>query len=456
MAEMVASAVVGETLSRVSTLLIDKHDQKSSERDDMERLEMAHIRMEAALETSSNWPVVTDISLLRWRNKLKRAAEECDIVLHRCKRRAMEDQETEQKVRQCQFPKRIAHATKSFFSSFAGHKSNELISSLTVQRFERFADGAGEFLKFMEFGSIRQPNYMPLDPLLGHLLAGKALQYDMSQGSQYYLAARPMHFAERGLEAGVLLRYQDHEMPEKNFTFGILLRVSESMDLTGIVAKCLESFTPHFKPIVESAKQELTRINTRGLYCFPFVDSTTDPEYWQIHSSETRRARPNPLCCKGHEHKDCSRSTDILKLSGALPEPVIKLFVQRYVSVSEQRRQKPSLSVHGDRNSSEDLRPLQLTAVFEPHASPQELPSGVESFAVEAIDGKEEQVMHTNVGLHELDELLLPGVISRLCDEAAEGSAHEVFWRSGHGVAYLCVEKAGTNMERYRVTQWQV
>lgn len=53
MAEIVASAVVSETLSRISSFLIDKYrDRKSSEIDDTERLEMAHIRMEAALEAS--------------------------------------------------------------------------------------------------------------------------------------------------------------------------------------------------------------------------------------------------------------------------------------------------------------------------------------------------------------------------------------------------------------------
>lgn len=90
----------------------------------------------------------------------------------------------------------------------------------------------------------------------------------------------------------------------------------------------------------------------------------------------------------------------------------------------------------------------------------EELPSGVESIAVEVIHGsRDEQVLHENVGLHELEELLLPGAIRRLCHwaEAAQVSqpAREVFWRSGHGVAYLCVEKSGTDMAMCRATQWQ-
>jgi hypothetical protein len=72
--------------------------------------------------------------------------------------------------------------------------------------------------------------------------------------------------------------------------------------------------------------------------------------------------------------------------------------------------------------------------------------------AVEVIDtNRGEQNVHENAGLHELEELLLLGENSRVCN-----GAHEVFWRSGHGVAFLCVEKAGTDMTMRRATRWQV
>ncbi|KAM0827019.1 hypothetical protein ACQ4PT_068468 [Festuca glaucescens] len=364
MAETVASAVVSETLSRISTFLIDRYyDRKSSERDNTERLEMAHIKMEAALETSGQWPPVTDVSLLRWRKKLKRAADECDAVLHRRKRAAMEDTE----VKLCSLPARIAQATKSFISS-SGHKNDASIDSseVVVRRYERFADGAGEFLRFVELGSVRR-QMLVLDPLVGHLLAGRAFRYEISQGSRhYYFTGRPVCPAERGLEAGVLLRCRDQKTLDEQFVMGILMRVEQSTDLTAIVAECLESFTPQLKPVADVAKQELGRLHTRGMYCYPFLPST-NPVYWNLHSSETRRARPDPLCCikGGHGHQGCGRkSGTITKLPGEFPEPVIKLFVQRHFSVSERRqsrrrKKKRSPSVvagHG----------LQLTAVFAP------------------------------------------------------------------------------------------
>ena len=72
---------------------------------------MAHIRLEATLETSDKWKI-TDTSMLHWRRKLKRAAQECDDTLHKCKQRILEDEQMEQRVRNSSFPKRIVHATK--------------------------------------------------------------------------------------------------------------------------------------------------------------------------------------------------------------------------------------------------------------------------------------------------------------------------------------------------------
>ena len=45
---------------------------------------MAHIRLEAALETSNKWRI-TDTSMLPWQKKLKRAAQHSDEKLHKCK-----------------------------------------------------------------------------------------------------------------------------------------------------------------------------------------------------------------------------------------------------------------------------------------------------------------------------------------------------------------------------------
>nr|CAB3451795.1 unnamed protein product [Digitaria exilis] len=88
MAQMVASAVAGETLSRIISSLIDKDDDKSAE--NMERLKMAHIKMESVLHVTDKWQI-TDVPLLRWQSKLKRAAQQCGDALQSCKQRAIEE-----------------------------------------------------------------------------------------------------------------------------------------------------------------------------------------------------------------------------------------------------------------------------------------------------------------------------------------------------------------------------
>lgn len=79
MANMVSSAVVHEAVSQILSDLINRHEgkEKSKANENLERIEMAHIKLEAALETSEKWQII-DAPLLRWRKKLKRAAQECD------------------------------------------------------------------------------------------------------------------------------------------------------------------------------------------------------------------------------------------------------------------------------------------------------------------------------------------------------------------------------------------
>lgn len=98
MAEMVSSAIVGEEVSRIfSSITTNKDQDKRDEatRGRLERLEMARIKMEAALETSNKWQI-RDTSLLHWRKKLKRAAQDCDDAARRCKQHSQEEDEREQ------------------------------------------------------------------------------------------------------------------------------------------------------------------------------------------------------------------------------------------------------------------------------------------------------------------------------------------------------------------------
>lgn len=140
MSEAISSAVVGEAVSRIFSAIISKHEDGSGEESELERLEMAHIKMEAAIDTSNKWQI-TDVPLLRWRKKLKRAAQECEDMLRGCKQRALEDEETKKQVREYSFPRRVAHATKSLVSSFINHNSDECSSKALVQKIREACRG---------------------------------------------------------------------------------------------------------------------------------------------------------------------------------------------------------------------------------------------------------------------------------------------------------------------------
>ncbi|GJN25216.1 hypothetical protein PR202_gb13015 [Eleusine coracana subsp. coracana] len=96
MAEMVSSAVAQEAVNQVLSSIKDRYEGNSGAKGHMERMEMAHIKLEAALETSNNWNV-TSAPLIHWRSKLKRA-QECDGMLRSCKKRLQEEEKMEDRT----------------------------------------------------------------------------------------------------------------------------------------------------------------------------------------------------------------------------------------------------------------------------------------------------------------------------------------------------------------------
>lgn len=64
MDETVKSAIVGEAIRGIFSGVISKYEDNSNEGDNIERLEMAQIKMEAAIKTSNKWQI-TDMPLLR-------------------------------------------------------------------------------------------------------------------------------------------------------------------------------------------------------------------------------------------------------------------------------------------------------------------------------------------------------------------------------------------------------
>ncbi|KAM0925451.1 hypothetical protein ACQ4PT_004127 [Festuca glaucescens] len=465
MAEMVASAVVGETISRIiSSFVIGQPERKSSEKakDDKERLEMAHIKMEAALHLSSKWQI-TEVPVLRWRRKLKRAAQECDSTLRHCKQRALEDEE----MRRSSFPRRIARVAKSYVSSFNSHRSKADVeessnTSVDIRRLERFAEGASEFLKMVEFGGTPGRQYMFFNPLIGDLLAGKTLRYQARQGGRLYnLGIPPTRFAERGVEAMVSFAIKDFNEPAKSMKLRFMLRLSESSDIFGIIIKCLRSATPHFMTAAEDVRRELIQLPTQDFSWVSPSHTTTyaQKEYWvNVHSTLTHWLRPDPLCCNEHEHHHLATFSNNTKaspsppstsrLTSMCPEEVIVMHLQCYVELSdEQKSQQLGATGNGRRRRrntpNSGSAPLKLDAIVLPHDSPIGMETAAESYALEVIDGKEQETVYKNASLQDLDQKLLPKAMDHL-RQNSQSSMYQTCLMSRHGTAHLCVEKTTT------------
>uniref|UniRef100_A0ACD5XGP9 Uncharacterized protein n=1 Tax=Avena sativa TaxID=4498 RepID=A0ACD5XGP9_AVESA len=448
MAEMVSSAIVGEAVSRIFSGITSRKDEDKSDETavgpGLERLEMARIKMEAALETSDKWQI-TDASLLHWRKKLKRAAQDCDDEARRCEQLFLEEDAAKQVVRQSSFPKRVALATKAFVSSFLGPNSDHCSdSAAAVRRFERIADGATEFMRFVELGGTPR-HHLFFDTLIGHIFAGKSLRYMvLHPGGKYlYFGIRPMGFEERGLEAMLSFIYEDCKEPKNNFRLGFMLRLSRSTDIIGTTVKCLRMVTPHFKSTADVVIKEITQLPTQDFSCLPPEAASANMEHWnQIHKTLTGWFRPDPLCCQGYRHgvvPFCRNSSgNGLRLSSILPEPVCEVFLQRYISLSEYNL--PGSTTSCDVSSLKNFPPLKLGILFMPHDSLEDPKSTCEGSAIEAVDGEKQHLTHVNVHPDQLDEMLLPKAIDYL-HHNVEATTYQICWRSNHGSAHLCVEK---------------
>ncbi|CAL4991845.1 unnamed protein product [Urochloa decumbens] len=444
MAEIVSSAIVQETVSKILSGLVQKYEEKEESKlnTNLERLEMAQIRLEAALETSDKWQI-TDASLLRWRKKLKRAALECDETLHKCKKRVLEDEQLEHEVRKYSLPDRIVHATKSFiFSIF--NLDNKRLSRSIVKRFEWYADGANEFLRFIEHGGTPR-HQMPFNSLVRNLFEGKQLDYKIIRGNgnpSFQLSLIPFITEEYGIEARLIFNQNDGT-PEGNIYFLITIQLSESTDIVGITIKCLQLFAPHFKCKVENIWKELTQLPTQYLSWVPYVYSSQK----DIHSLVSQWFRPNQLCCKQHDKHELRRisNMDMAKLCDVSLEPVIEFNLQCQVSLPVYNNQKNSLSE--DTMSLQDSPYLRAGISFSPHGSSEDMLPANKSSVLVAIVGGEHQCLNTDIALEQLEEFMLPKAIGYFCQNA-EATVYRMIWRSKHVSALISVEKPSISRQR--------
>ena len=441
MAESVSTAIVQETVSQILSGIVQKYEEKeeSNANRNLERLEMAHIRLEAALETSNKWQI-TDASLLRWRKKLKRAAQECDDTLHKSKQRILEEEQMKREVKNSSLPNRIVHATKSFVFSVVNRNNNELSRSI-AQRFEWYADGASEFLRFIEFGGMSR-RHMPFNSVIQNLFAGKELHHEIVRGKNYpsfLLWLVPTRTLEH--RTSVSLTFVQYDgTPEGNIFVGLRVQLSESTDIFGIAIKCLQFFAPHFKRTLENIRNELSQLTAQDFSWGPSFYSCHKEHWDEFYSFTSQLSRPNPFCCKQHGQHEVQRysNLDMAGLSEVLLEPVINFSLYCQVSMSAYSKQKISLSE--DIISMQDYPYLKAGISFAPHGSLEDmLPLGSSSEKA-AIVHMEQNCLHTNIALEQLEEIILPKAIDYF-HQNAEAMVYQMIWKSKHGFAHIHIEK---------------
>ncbi|WVZ50758.1 hypothetical protein U9M48_001983 [Paspalum notatum var. saurae] len=466
-AEMVGSAVAHEAVTQVLSRFKERYQDKSDAKERMERLEMAHIKLEAALETSQRWSV-TSAPLLRWRSKLKRAAQECDHTMRRCRQRLQEEEEeaAQREVRISSFPQRIAHSARSLVSSIFDRGSSDELRGPAIRRFERFAEGAGEFLRYMELGGTPRRPYIFFDALVRHLLAGEGTKRCFVHGGQHLsFLLQPFSPPEHGngMEGALVILLEDGNVPENNFMLSLRLRLSESTDVVGVVVRCLQLFAAPLllrSSVAEAVKTKLTQLPTQDLCWVPDAYSAVSSfgrvghRDDDVYTASSKWFRPNPLCCQRQDHHHYAPSYAAGSSSSTSPSEPSPYNADGYLEAVTQVHLLGHVALSGRSNRQRGRFPpyLKLGVQFCPHAPCEDLSPALGGSATEIIINGEATAMqrqrgslYSNICFQELlDEILLRKAEYYLCGASAAAAAtlYQMLWRSRHGRAYLLVERA--------------
>ncbi|WVZ63193.1 hypothetical protein U9M48_012846, partial [Paspalum notatum var. saurae] len=137
-------------------------------------------------------------------------------------------------------------------------------------------------------------------------------------------------------------------------------------------------------------------------------------------------------------------------LSTIFPEEVINMHLKWRIPMSDQGTDNMNLTaVRGGCSchcQSSELPTLNLGVLLIPHESSDDIEPAVESYALEVIDGKKREKIHTNAHLQHLGDKLLPKAIKYL-HQNAESKMYQMSLKSRHGTAHLCVEKGSIQIQ---------
>ncbi|XP_039795295.1 uncharacterized protein LOC120660728 isoform X1 [Panicum virgatum] len=435
-----SSALAQEGVSRVSSFISTKLNDRASRARIVGRLEWALYRLELALEKTARMPI-TCVSLLRCRKMLKSAYMEGADLLSKHKQQVLEEghEEAGQLVTSPSYLERIiATAAEFYISSLAsGLNKQQCLSSSVVQKFEWYADCADKFVADVESACPLQRVTFFRYPFVRQLLEGKYLMYNRVEGSQrLWFDISPLVLEGRGLEA--LLRYErfDPERLDKSFSLLLIQRLSESTDIVGTAIDCVRSSASLLNlPAQDAIIGHLTQVRNlqeiSDSYAPPFVG------FEKAFASFSTFMRPDPLCCQRDGHGPSANSTNSSGLSHLFQEQTIHFSFSCYVSALEYNLPRASDEA-GGRNIVVDRTPLKLDVGFTPHNDRKG-----NSFVSEAIGSKNEDFPFGSI--EQTVDMTRSRSVEFLIHQP-EVKDYNVYWFSRHGVAYFYVEKQRIDM----------
>ncbi|CAD6334410.1 unnamed protein product [Miscanthus lutarioriparius] len=393
-AQMLSSAVAQEAVSQALSNLKERYGNKSDGKEHMERMVMAHIKLEAALETSNKWNI-TSLPLLRWQSK-QAQARRAGVRPHPAQVQAALGRRGGQTTQGKQL--RLSQANCS-------HYQVVLVIALESRWRRQRADRICR-------PEIRAPFSLP----------------------------------EHGMEGMLIFLLEDGNAPENNFFLSLSLRLSESTNIVGVVIRCLELFTPHMSSIAETVKTKLTQLPTQDFCWMPDAAYSVfgSEEHWEdLHTIRYKWFRPNPLCCQQKDlHYDGSRTSSS---SEPLPcdvylEPVTQVHLLGQVALlAGDNRQ--SAVVNGETCPMRGSSFLKLGGHLWPHASSEDMLPAVGGSATEMINREVAPCsLYANISFEQLGEIMLPKAEDCLGGNVA-ATSYQMLWNSKHGSAYLQADK---------------
>jgi len=429
-------------VSRVSSFISTKLNDRASRARIVGRLEWALYRLELALEKTARMPI-TCVSLLRCRKMLKSAYMEGADLLSKHKQQVLEEghEEAGQLVTSPSYLERIIATAAEFsiVSSLAsGLNKRQCLSSSVVQKFEWYADCADKFVADVESACPLQRVTFFRYPFVRQLLEGKCLSYERVKGSQrLWFTISPQVLEGRGLEA--LLRYEcfDAERLDKSFRLALQLRLSESTDIVGTAIDCVRSSASLLNLLAQDAIiiGHLTQVHNlqdiSDSYAPPFVG------FEKTLASSSTWFRPDSLCCQRDGHGPSINRTNSSGLSHLFQEQTILFYFSGYVSALEYNLPSASDEV-GGRNIVVDQTTLKLEVCFAPHHDPM-----CNSFVGEAMGGKIEYFPFGTI--EQTVDMTRSRSVEFLIGQP-EVKDYDVSWYSRHGYAYFEVEKQRIDM----------